>query len=51
MNDEEQRDDDADRHPNFDAPTDRQRESKEHEPEVDPCSHPVNKRRGERARR
>jgi hypothetical protein len=41
MNDEEQRDDNTDCHPNFNAPTDRQSESKEHETEVDPSAHPA----------
>ena len=45
VDDEEERDDDADCHPNFDTPDYRQREGEEHEREVDPCSHPVVKRR------
>lgn len=51
MDDEEQRDDDADCHPDFDTPPDRQRESKEHEPNVDPCSHPGGERRVNHAQR
>lgn len=41
VNDEEQRDDNANCHPDFDAPDNRQRESEEHEREVNPCSHPA----------
>lgn len=41
MDDEEQRDDDADCYPDFDTPDDCQRESEEHERKVDPCSHPA----------
>ena len=44
MNYEEQRDDDADCHPDFDAPADRQRESEEHQCEVNPRPHPVERR-------
>ena len=44
MNDEEQRDDDADCHSDFDAPDNRQHEGKEREPEVDPRSHPTDER-------
>lgn len=44
MNDEEQRDNNADRHPDFDAPDNRQRKSKECESEVDPRSHPTDER-------
>jgi len=44
MNDEEQRDNDADCHPDFDAPANRQRESEEHEGEVNPRSHPTDQR-------
>ena len=51
MDDEEQRDDDADCYPDFDTPDDCQRESEEHERKVDPCSHPAVKCRVKRARR
>jgi len=44
VDDEEQRDNDTACHPDFDAPANRQRESEEHKSDVDPCSHPVNKR-------
>jgi len=41
MDDQKQRDDDADCHPDFDAPDNCQYESEEHESEVDPCTHPA----------
>jgi len=41
MDDEEQRDDDADCHSNFNAPADGEGENKEHESKVDPRSHPA----------
>ena len=43
MNDKEQRDDDTDCHSNFNAPADCQGEGEEHQCEVDPGSHPVDK--------
>jgi hypothetical protein len=51
VNDEEQRDDNANCHPDFDAPDDRQCESEEHERDVDPCSHPAARYRIKRAHR